>query len=171
MNYTDIKDQVIEVTDNLSNIPGIAIWNMLPNKWGQYLPSNGAPLALLDITHPRIKCITHTTYTYTTVYVVDEWTYNYRVCSVLVDGKPAFYFVTVEELDQSSTRTFVLDMHVAKIFLDLIVELALGTAWSLPDAEGLSMSMYCAELVSESEEVDTYEVLEKWLHEDRPLPR
>lgn len=149
MKYIDIKDKVADTTNNLSAIPGAVVWEMLTEEWAQYLPSNGAPIALPDIKHERVKCITHITFDH-----VDQWDWlsDYRVCTVLVDGKPAFFFVSRVEDDQHNVKTYVLDAALVKVFLHLIVQLALETS--------TTDSMYCAELVSEDEEIYTYKPIE-----------
>lgn len=142
MKYSDIKDMVAYTTDSLSVIPGGVVWDMLTDEWARYLPSGGAPDTLPDMTHPRIKCIIHLEYRNRLLY--------YRLCSVLVDGVPAFFYVSKVEDDYSDkyNKTYVLDMELTKVFLMLIVQLVLE--YSTPD------SMYLAELVGVREEVHTY---------------
>lgn len=94
MKYTDIKHLVVETTNNLSAIPGGVIWEMLTEEWSHYLPGSGAPLALPHIEHPRIECITHIKFNHIDAY---DWVSDYRLCTVLIDGKGAFFFAGLTE--------------------------------------------------------------------------
>ena len=116
MRYIDIEHLTLETTNNLSTIPGDVLSHMLAEEWAYYLPSSARPLP--DMAHPRIECITHITYNY-----VDKgnWVSDYKVCTVLVDGKAAFFFVSMVEYDCITADTFVLDMDMVKVFLTLIV--------------------------------------------------
>lgn len=159
MKYTDIKHLVVETTNNLSAIPGGVIWEMLTEEWSHYLPGSGAPLALPHIEHPRIECITHIKFNHIDAY---DWVSDYRLCTVLIDGKGAFFFAAREEYDvRPHLKTYVLDMDLVKVFLGLIVQLAIEAS--------RSDSMYCAELVQESEEVYTYDPVEGRLSEGPAL--
>ncbi len=120
MNYTDIKDQVVEVTDNLELIP-ITVLEDIIDRVGLY---NATDLLIESphyedyrgrgtLRHPSINLVIHA-----------KAGTNSLVATVMVQDVPAFYFIVPSK---GFTTHYVLNTSAIKNFVHYLLELRIST--------------------------------------------
>ena len=127
MNYAEIKDQVVEVTHSLRYVPSHWVEDFIGEQW----ELRGYDVYSLRYqTHPSISCSVHAFMRY------DSRRY-YIVCSVLVDGIPAFLFIKGGREGSDYQQQYILDMGATKQYVHylaaLYVELAVPPNIFLPE--------------------------------------
>lgn len=127
MNYRDIKNIVIGSTHKLCNLLPPSVVSELSGDKRPYILA-GHYLAAMET--PRITCVTHAyvpkeseldeldLHLYTSLAFPYEYG-QHHVCSILVDGIPAFFFIHAQRCDmwKPRTHTYILDMGATSNFL------------------------------------------------------
>lgn len=124
MNYAEVKEYVLDASNNLSLLPGQVVSTLLQQLGGAYdtwkVPGITDRDNLGHISHPRITCILHTANNDT------QYTFNnYRVCTITVDDIPAFFYVGVKD-DCTKGNVFVLNVDMTEAFLQILLMMQLG---------------------------------------------
>lgn len=135
MNYKDLSEKVISTTHNMYLVPTVVMDDLVGDNW--YLPSivNDDGF-LVDIEDHRLDCVTHTrkgddsNYQWFTEAPLTE-DYFYHMCSVLVDGIPAFFYIYLRHIKCSApwhheyTQLFILNTTATKEFMQIVVSMYL----------------------------------------------
>jgi hypothetical protein len=134
LSYDDIKDTVIGTTNRLDLVPGLALRHLI----GGDLYGVTDKEFLVGVESNHITCITHAylpPLTELTIDQVDTYVqraaphklYQHHVCSILVRGTPAFYFIYVWDSDDLTTRLdiYILNEDACNDFLQVVIRLLL----------------------------------------------
>lgn len=136
LSYDDIRDTVIGTTNRLDLVPGLALWHLI----GGDLYGVTDKQFLVGVESSYITCVTHayvpppTELKLEQVYVGEMDTYSqvagphqHHVCSVLVRGTPAFYFIYVWDSNDMASHLdiYILNEGACNDFLQIVIRLLL----------------------------------------------